>query len=324
MFDVTAVGDLWVEFILDGKNSQNMALYARNPRSSVANILAMNSKLGGRTAFMGKVGRDQLGFYLRETLRTSGIDTTGLILDGDATTTLSFDYGSSRSKQVPVTKGPSQRADLLLTAKELEREMIKTSRILHFASATLAGDPARTAVHSAVRIAKNSGGVISFAPNVVPPLWRSLGQAKREMMRIMPFVDVLKVSEEELHLLTGELGVEQGAKQLMELGPSLVFVTLGANGAFFLSSQVGGTSPAYAVRTIDTRGFGDAFFGAVHYRLRGKDLNQIKSLTRSELVELVDFANAAASLTTTKVGVLGAMPSLEEVETCGATISRVS
>ena len=134
-------------------------------------------------------------------------------------------------------------------------------------------------------------------------------------------MDVVKVSEEEMRLLTGETRIDKGAHRLTELGPFIVFVTLGAGGAFFLCDDGSGTLPAYAVKTVDTAGAGDAFLGAVHYRLRGKDVAKIRKLTKAELADIVDFANAAASLTTAKKGIIGAMLP-EEVESCRKLFSR--
>lgn len=324
MFDVTAIGDLMVDFTPEGRNSQNMALYACNPGSASAMVLAMNSRLGGRTAFVGKVGRDQFGRFLRKTLQINGIDTTGLVVDSNVGTTLTFARLNDTSGDGSVSFGHRPGADMMLTVKELDKEVIKSGRIFHFGSGSLSQDPCRTTIHTAIRLAKNNGSLISYAPNFRPLLWRKLAEATREMLRVMQHVDVLKVSKEEMQLLTGETEIDRGARQLAGLGPFVVLVTLGARGAFYLSTDASGTLPAYAVNTVDTAGAGDAFLGAVHYRLRGKDVDQTRKLTRAELADIVDFANAAASLTTAKRGTMGAMPSLEEVECCRRTIPTIT
>ena len=319
MFDVTALGELLIDFTPEGKNSQDMELFARNPGGAPANVLAMNARLGGRTAFIGKVGRDEFGHFLRKTLRNNNVDTTGLVMDPNVGTTLAFvhldDHGD---RSFSFYRRPG--ADMMLRSEELDKTIISTGCIFHFGSVSLTHDPCRTTVHTAVRLAKRKGNLISYDPNYRPFLWQSVEEAKREMLRVLGYADIVKVSEEEMRLLTGETNLEKGALSLVEQGPFIVFITLGASGTFYLCADGCGTLPAYEVDTVDTTGAGDAFLGAVHYRLRGKNVSQIQVMTNAELADVVDFANAAASLTTGKKGAIPAMPSLDEVEHCRKTV----
>ncbi|GHV50629.1 putative sugar kinase YdjE [Spirochaetia bacterium] len=314
-YDVTALGELLIDFTPSGVNDQGMNLFARNPGGAPANVLAMNNKLGGKTAFIGKVGDDEFGRFLERTLRDSGIDTAGLVVDKALNTTLAFVHlneAGDRSFSFYRREG----ADIMFTAAEINRELIANARIFHFGAVSLTGEPCRSAVYAALDCAKAQGKVISYDPNYRPLLWPNEAEAKIEMARPLVLTDILKVSEEEMSLLTGETNLERGAALLAEKGPGIVLVSLGAKGAFCFCADGSATLPTYDVKTIDTTGAGDAFLGAVHYRLRGKTKEQVRFISKEELGDIVDFANAAGSLTTTKKGAIPAMPDMAAIEQC--------
>ncbi|MDR0877944.1 MAG: carbohydrate kinase [Treponema sp.] len=314
-YDVTALGELLIDFTPSGINDQGMNLFARNPGGAPANVLAMNNRLGGKTAFIGKVGKDAFGAFLQRTLQESGVDTGGLVFDAEVPTTLAFvllDEKGDRSFSFYRNPG----ADLMLTAAETNRELIAAAGIFHFGAVSLTGEPCRSAVYAAAEYAKSLGKIISYDPNYRPLLWKSEAEAKAEMAKPLVLADILKVSEEEMALLTGETGPEKGAALLAKEGPAIVLVSLGAKGAFCFCADGLARVSAYDVKTIDTTGAGDAFFGAVHYRLRGKTKEQVRSISKEELADIVDFANAAGSLTTTKKGAIPAMPDMAAIEQC--------
>jgi fructokinase len=282
----------------------------------------MNNRLGGRTAFIGKVGDDEFGRFLERTLRESGIDTAGLVMDPAVNTTLAFvhlDKAGDRSFSFYRREG----ADLMLTAGEIRRELIDQAGIFHFGAVSLTGEPCRSAVYAAAEHAKERGKIISYDPNYRPLLWASEAEAKVEMARPLVLTDILKVSEEELALLAGESGLERGASLLAERGPAVVLVSLGPGGAFYFCRDGSARMPAYDVKTIDTTGAGDAFLGAVHWRLRGKTREQLRDISGEELADIVDFANAAGSLATTKRGAIPAMPALAEINACRDSIGKL-
>ncbi|GHU51810.1 putative sugar kinase YdjE [Bacilli bacterium] len=322
MFDVTALGELLIDFTPSGLNDQGMSLFACNPGGAPANVLAMNNKLGGKTAFIGKVGNDEFGHFLERTLRDSGIDTAGLVLDKALNTTLAFvqlNEAGDRSFSFYRKEG----ADIMFTAAEINRELIAEAGIFHFGAVSLTGEPCRSAVYAALDYAKAHGKIISYDPNYRPLLWHSEAEAKVEMARPLALADILKVSEEEMSLLTGEKDLEKGAALLAEKGPGIVLVSLGAKGAFCFCADGSAVLPTYDVKTIDTTGAGDAFLGAVHYRLRGKTKEQVRGISKEELADIVDFANAAGSLTTTKKGAIPAMPDMAAIEQCRKNIRKL-
>ena len=302
MFDVVALGESLIDFTPNGTNAQGIELFARNPGGAPANVLAMNARLGGKTAFIGKVGKDGFGDFLRQTLVESGIDVSGLVIDEKIPTTLAFvQLDSKGDRSFTFYRNPD-------------------AAIFHFGSVSLTADPSRTATLEAARYARQQGKLVSFDPNYRPLLWEHPADAVVQMQEGVKLADLLKVSEEEMQLITNESDLARGSQALLEMGPSLVLVSLGAKGAYYRNAVGAGHLPTYDVPTVDTTGAGDAFMGAIHYQLRGKDAEDLRTLPAFELEEIVRFGNAAGSLTTTKGGAIPAMPSMVEIQNCIASI----
>lgn len=315
MFDVTAVGELLIDFTPAGNNENGEMCFARKPGGAPANVLAANSRLGGKTAFIGKVGDDALGRFLKKTLEEIQIDTNGIAIDPDIPTTLAFvqlDEKGDRSFSFYRKPG----ADLMLRTSDIKEDMVTGCHILHFGSVSLTGEPSRSATMYAVKTAKEAGCIISYDPNYRPLLWEDVETAKQQMLAGLVLADIVKVSEEEMFLLTDKTDLEEGSHLLAQYGASLVLVSLGSKGAFYRRGTLCGLLPTYDVKTIDTNGAGDSFLGAIHYRLRGKAIAEIQNLSEAEMNDIISFANAAGSLTTTRGGAIPAMPTLKDIETC--------
>lgn len=197
---------------------------------------------------------------------------------------------------------------------------MEQSSILHFGAVSLTDEPSRTATLKTAEYAKSLGKIISYDPNFRPPLWDSVENAKEQMLRGLALADIVKVSEEELELLSGTADLEKGSSILAEKGPSLILVSLGAKGAFYRLGGITGCQPTFDVKTIDTNGAGDSFFGAVLHRLAGKPLDSIRSMARGELEDILSYGNAAGSLTTTRKGSIPALPTEAEIEECRRTV----
>lgn len=317
MYDVVAVGELLIDFTPAGTSDYGAALFARNPGGAPANVLAAVTRLGGRTAFIGKVGKDGFGRFLRDTLDGLGIDTAGLVMTDKVPTTLAFvQLNEHGDRSFSFYRKPG--ADIMLTPDEVNRELTAQAKVMHFGSVSLTDEPSRAATFAAVRAAKEAGAVVSYDPNYRPLLWDSLEEAKRWMCKGLSLADVVKVSDEELELLTGETDPERGSQKLLEAGASLALVSMGAKGAFYRLGEICGRQPTYDVKTVDTNGAGDSFFGAVLYRLCGKPLAGIRALGKQELEDILSFGNAAGSMTTTRPGAIPALPTMEEVLACRA------
>ncbi len=315
MYDVVAVGELLIDFTPDGKSANGSSLFAQNPGGAPANVLVANSRLGGKTAFVGKVGKDAFGAFLKNTLQTNGVAADYLVMTDQVHTTLAFvQLDAYGDRSFSFYRNPG--ADIMLTEADIDPDLLKNTKFLHFGSVSLTDEPSRSATLYAAKTAKDHGAIISYDPNYRAPLWKSEEEAKKQMLAALPLADIVKLSEEELELLTGERDWYLGARAIQNMGASLVLLTLGEKGAFYLLGDIYGTLPTYDVDTVDTNGAGDTFLGAVLYRLKGRSLEEIQNLSREELKELVSFSNAAGSLTTMKSGAIPAMPTLEEVERC--------
>lgn len=311
-FDVTALGELLIDFTDNGKSAQGNTLFEANPGGAPCNVLAMLNKCGHPTAFIGKVGKDIFGLKLKSTLEEVGINTYNLIVDENARTTLAFvQTFEDGDRDFSFFRNPG--ADMLLTAQEVDEELIKDSRIFHFGTLSMTHDGVREATKRAIAVAKESGAAISFDPNLRPPLWNSLEDAKVQVAYGLGQCDVLKISDNEIQWFTGEEDFDAGiAKLRKEYDIPLILLSMGRDGsrAYYKDLKVE-AAPFLQESTIETTGAGDTFGGScLHYILKyGLD-----DLDESRLKEMLTFANAAASIVTTRKGALRVMPEIEEVE----------
>lgn len=311
-FDVTALGELLIDFTDNGKSAQGNTLFEANPGGAPCNVLAMLNKCGHPTAFIGKVGKDIFGLKLKSTLEEVGINTSNLIVDENARTTLAFvQTFEDGDRDFSFFRNPG--ADMLLTAQEVDEELIRDSRIFHFGTLSMTHDGVREATKRAIAVAKESGAVISFDPNLRPPLWNSLEDAKVQVAYGLGQCDVLKISDNEIQWFTGEEDFDAGiAKLRKEYDIPLILLSMGRDGsrAYYKDLKVEAV-PFLQESTIETTGAGDTFGGScLHYILKyGLD-----DLDESRLKEMLTFANAAASIVTTRKGALRVMPEIEEVE----------
>lgn len=312
-FDVVALGELLVDFTDSGLSQQGNTLFEANPGGAPCNVLAMLKKLGRTVAFVGKVGDDMFGQQLRQVIEDVGICADGLTVDSNAHTTLAFvKTAENGDRDFSFYRNPG--ADMLLTEEELPAGMIAGAKIFHFGTLSMTHETVRRATKTAVALAKAGGAVISFDPNLRPPLWDSLDEARKQIAWGLSQCDVLKIADNELCFMTGEQDFDRGAAALKAKHPNirLLNVTAGAGGSysyyagkrvFVPSFQLGGT--------IETTGAGDTFCACVLDYVLEKGLN---GLTECDLTQMLRLANAAAYLVTTKKGALRSMPELEQVK----------
>ena len=314
-YDVVAVGESLIDFTPAGTNELGMQLFSRNPGGAPANVLAMFAKLGGETAFIGRVGNDPFGAFLTQTMREARIDVSGMQRDDEVPTTLAFvQLDEKGERSFSFYRNPG--ADMMLRQAEIPAALIEGCKVLHFGSVSLTHEPSCTATLTSVQAARAAGAVISYDPNFRSFLWADLAEAKQRLLAAVSLAHLLKVSEDEMVLLTGQTELKKGAAQLARLGPQAVIVTLGENGAYFYTAKTSGIVKTYDVSTVDTTGAGDAFWGAVLHRLRDKSIGEIETLPAEAWCEILQFANAAGSLTTIRKGAIPAMPTMEEIRTC--------
>ena len=311
MTDITTIGEVLIDLTQSGWTEQGIPRFDANPGGAPANLAVAASRLGARTAFIGRVGRDSFGDYLRRCLAENGVDVSGLSVDEKERTTLAVVALDEKGERTfSFYRDPS--ADVNLSMAHVPLERLGSTKVLHFGSVSLTAEPARTATLEAARTAKASGAWVSYDPNYRASLWSDEETAIRNMLGPLPLVDILKVSDEELPLLTGIADPAEGSARLVEQGVRLVLVTLGAHGAFYRFDGHTGHVPGVPCQVGDTNGSGDTFFGAALSQL--VKLNSLDELTVPELERILAFANKAASITTSRHGAIPAMPTLQEVE----------
>lgn len=311
-YDVTALGELLIDFTENGNSEQGNPLMEANPGGAPCNMLAMIQKLGGTTAFIGKVGKDMFGRQLRQAVESVGIDTRNLMEDEEVHTTLAFVHTfPDGDRDFSFYRNPG--ADMMLTKEEIQEDLIRNSKAFHFGTLSSTHEGVREATRYAIDVAKEAGCLISFDPNLRPPLWNTLEDARKEIEYGLSKADILKISDNEVEFLCGTSDYDEGAKMLIEkYNIPFVCVTLGKDGsrAYYKGMRV--EVPGFVQKnTIETTGAGDTFCGCMlHYIIQ----HGLEDLTEENLRELLTFANAAASVITTRKGALAVMPSKEEVE----------
>lgn len=309
-YDVIALGELLIDFTMNGQSEQGNNLFEACPGGAPCNVLALLNKMGKKTAFVGKVGKDQFGTLLRNTISEAGIDASHLVTDEEVNTTLAFVHTfPDGDREFSFYRNPG--ADMMLHEDEVDEEFVKDTRIFHFGTLSMTHDGVRAATKKAVSAAKEGGCLISFDPNLREPLWSSLDLAKEQMEYGFSMCDILKISDNEIQFVSGKEDYDEGIAYLQEKYKiPLILLTMGKDGsrAYYKGMRV--ERPGFSVRTIETTGAGDTFGGTSLTYLLEHDFD---SLTEEQLGEMLTFANAAAAIVTTKKGAIKAMPKREEV-----------
>lgn len=311
-YHVTALGELLIDFTENGLSNQGNYLMEANPGGAPCNVLAMLQKLGKKTAFIGKVGNDFLGKHLKKVVEEEGIDTRNLKLDDEVHTTLAFVHTyADGDRDFSFYRNPG--ADMNLRAEEIDAELIAQSEVFHFGSLSLTHPGVREATKKALQIARDNGCLITYDPNLRPPLWKTLEEAKEQIGFGMQWCDVMKISDNEIQWFTGLEDFDEGIQVLQDTYHiPLVLLSMGKEGsrAYYQGMKVE-AKPFLQKNTIETTGAGDTFCACViNYVLE----HGLQNLTEENLREMLTFANAAASLITTRKGALRVMPTKEEVE----------
>lgn len=309
-YDVIALGELLIDFTMNGQSEQGNNMFEACPGGAPCNVLALLNKMGKKTAFIGKVGKDQFGALLRDTITEAGIDASNLMVDENVNTTLAFVHTfPDGDREFSFYRNPG--ADMMLTADEVNPEVVKDTKVFHFGTLSMTHEGVREATKKAVETAKANGCLVSFDPNLRPPLWSSLDLAKEQMEYGFEKCDILKISDNEIQFVSGKEDYVEGIAYLQETyNIPLILLTMGKDGsrAYYKGMRV--ERPGFSVKAIETTGAGDTFCGSSLNYLVDHDF---ENLTEEQLGEMLTFANAAAALVTTKKGAIKAMPVKEEV-----------
>lgn len=310
-YDVTALGELLIDFTENGVSGQGNPIYEANPGGAPCNVLAMLAKLERKTAFIGKVGRDIFGNRLKEILAETGIETSNLIMDEEVRTTLAFvETFPDGDRDFSFYRNPG--ADMMLREEEVHEDLLRDTKVFHFGTLSMTHEEVRRATKKAVETAKAAGAVISFDPNLREPLWKSLEDARQQVAYGLSKCDFLKISDNEIQWFTGEKDYDAGIRKLKEeFEIPLIVLSMGKEGsrAYYKDLRVE-AAPFLQEHTIETTGAGDTFGACcLHYILQyGLD-----DLDEDKLREMLTFANAAASIITTRKGALRVMPDVNEI-----------
>lgn len=310
-FDVIALGELLIDFIEEGISPQGNPLLEANPGGAPCNVLSMLQSLNKKTAFIGKVGNDGFGNMLKEKVKSRGVDTSCLKLDNNIHTTLAIvTKTSSGDRDFSFYRKPG--ADINLEVSDIDEEFIKDSKIFHFGTLSFTDEPALSAAKKGLSLAKENNLIITFDPNLRPPLWNNLDDAHHWTDYGLRYADVLKISDNEIEWFTGLSDYNQGIDKLFNDYPNLklIAVTLGPDGSIGSTRTSRTFVKAYKnSKTIETTGCGDTFMACLINSVLEKGLDQ----NESDLEETLKFANAAASIVSTRKGALMIMPSINEV-----------
>lgn len=311
-YDVITLGELLIDFTSSGKSEQGNELFEANPGGAPCNVLAMLQKMGRKTAFIGKVGKDEFGWRLKETIRSVGIESSHVRMDPTVHTTLAFVHKlANGDRDFSFYRNPG--ADICLTEKEVEEDFLREGKIFHFGTLSMTHENVRKATEKAIAIAEKYNILRSFDPNLREPLWENLEQAKVQMRYGFAHCDILKISDNEVQFVTGKKDLNEGMRQILAEYPNIVLacLTMGKEGsrAFYKEHVV--EKAGFCCNSIETTGAGDTFCGSMlhevlQYGIEGFDENKLE--------EMLVFANAAAALVTTRKGALCSMPDREEVE----------
>lgn len=311
-YDVTALGELLIDFTENGTSAQGNPVLEANPGGAPCNVLSMLNRLGHKTNFIGKIGNDMFGDQLEEALKEVGIGTDGLMRDNEVHTTLAFVHTApDGDREFSFYRNPG--ADMMLSEDDVDAEQIKNSTIFHFGSLSMTDEVCRKATRKAIAIAEEAGILMSYDPNLREPLWKSMDLAKEQISYGLEHCNILKISDNEIQWLTGKEDYDEGIAMIQEkYNIPLILLSLGKTGSRAYTKNCRVEVPAFIQEhTIETTGAGDTFGACIlHYVLE----HGWKEYSEAELTEMLTFANAAASIVTTRKGALRVMPTKEEVE----------
>ena len=307
------IGELLIDFV---STTPDVTLaeapgFVKAPGGAPANVAVGLAKLGMDAGFIGKVGADAFGNFLRETLRQNSVNTDYLIAGEGSRTTLAFvATRSDGMKDITFYRHPG--ADIQLSPNEVDTNYVQSAELFHYGSVSLSHSPSREATLHAIRSAKMGGAMLSYDPNLRLMLWDNPDDAKHWIWEVMHYADVVKISEEEWEFVTGDVGLEQGIERILGLGVKLLIVTLGERGCYYTNGITEGFVDGFIVDVVDTLGAGDAFVAAMLIQIIQH--TDLLSLEKVQLDAIMRHANAAGALATQKVGVIPALPTRSEIE----------
>ena len=311
MLDIISLGEILIDFTSQGKNEEEQRLFAQNAGGAPANVAVAVSRLGGKAAFIGKAGNDMHGRFLKSVLESNQVDCSALILDENYFTTLAFvDLKEDGEREFSFAR--KHGADKMLAKADIPCDMLKNGKIFHFGSVSLTDEPSRSATLYAAEKARALGLTVAYDPNYRASLWENEEDAIKEMQNGARLADLIKISDKETALLTGEADCERAAEKVIEGGAKIVVVTLGKDGAYVRTKDGGDYVKGFEVNAVDCTGAGDAFWGGFLLKIAQSN-KKADEITLGEATEFALFGNAVASLCVEKHGAIPSLPDLRAV-----------
>ncbi|KAJ7970042.1 Fructokinase [Quillaja saponaria] len=311
---VVCFGEMLIDFVptVSGVSLAEAPAFKKAPGGAPANVAVGISRLGGSSAFIGKVGHDEFGYMLADILKKNNVNVSGMRFDINARTALAFvTLRSDGEREFLFFRNPS--ADMLLHESELDKELVKQAKIFHYGSISLIQDPCKSTHLAAMSIAKNSGSILSYDPNLRLALWPSAEAARKGILSVWDQADIIKISEDEITFLTGGDDPNDDNVVLQKLfhpNLKLLIVTEGSEGCRYYTKEFKGRVGGVKVKPVDTTGAGDAFVSGILYSI-ASDLSLFQDEMR--LREALLFANVCGAITVTERGAIPSLPTKEAV-----------
>lgn len=317
MSDVICMGELLVEHV---STANNVSLahspgFIKAPGGAPANVAVALQRLGLQAGFVGKVGNDPFGEYLRESLAVTGVDTAYLFVDQQARTTAVYvAVWDDGRKDLCFYRNPG--ADMMLTADEINESIFDGARCFHFGSISLIDEPSASAQRKALQIARDKGLMISYDPNYRPTLWPDRKTAAKVIQDYFQHCHLAKISEEEWQIATGYEDLEAGIEAVMAKGVELLIISRGENGAIATNGDYRIELPGLEVDVVETTGAGDGFLGAIITELlpAREETGSLAAVSEDRVRETLKKANAVGALTCKKPGAIPALPTRAETD----------
>jgi fructokinase len=312
--DIVCLGEVLVDMFPAelGRKLAEVSAFRPKPGGAPANVAVAAVRLGAESAFIGKVGDEAFGHHLAEVLAGEGVVVRGMRFDAYARTGLAFiAMPDENTAEFVFYRNPG--TDMLLRADELDRELLQETKAFHFGSISLIQEPSRGATLEALALARRAGALVSFDVNYRPTLWDSPQAAREQIRAALPLVDLVKVNDTELELLTDSGALESGSEALLQAGPSLCVVTLGPKGSYFRTASGGEYIAPFRVDTVDATGCGDAFVAGLLCQLVATG-GWRDQLSAERMRQVLRYANAVGALTALIQGVIPALPTAQQVE----------
>lgn len=305
--EIITIGEALIDFIPQQKGLElkNVVTFERNAGGAPLNVAANVAKRGGKASVITQLGCDAFGDYIYEEVEKAGVGTDKIFRTGEANTALAFvSLSSDGNRSFSFYRNPC--ADLLLESDKITDEMFDDCYALHFCSVDLIESPMKYAHKKAIELAKKSGAIISFDPNVRLPLFREPSECRDVIWEFIPCADILKVSDDELEFIFGTDDLDKVKRRVFDMGVSMLVVTLGADGAVLFTKGMEVKTGGVDVEVVDTTGAGDSFIGSFLYALTDAGIKKeaLREISEKDALVILEFANRCAAHTTTKKGAI--------------------